>query len=120
MKITAPISFLVIFTCSLITSDAISEYFMPLRRNRHFKPDAVSAVQRARYRYSRFLAKPVETKSRIGNPGVGSVSVQAYRNDIEYYGEIQIGTPPQSLHIDFDTGSADFWFGSFTITLPFT
>ncbi|EGG03971.1 aspartic peptidase A1 [Melampsora larici-populina 98AG31] len=34
------------------------------------------------------------------------------KGDIEFYGSIQIGTPPLNFMIDFDTGSSDMWIKS--------
>ena len=48
-------------------------------------------------------------------PPVYGAAVQKLRDeisgnlDIMYYGPIQIGTPPQTLTVDVDTGSADLW-----------
>lgn len=34
------------------------------------------------------------------------------RLDVLYYGGLNIGTPPQVMNVDIDTGSADLWISS--------
>lgn len=40
------------------------------------------------------------------------MALRAAHVDVEYIGEMQVGTPPQNFYMDFDTGSADTWIPS--------
>jgi hypothetical protein len=44
--------------------------------------------------------------------GAGAVPVTDVGSDTEYYGPVQIGNPPQTFNLNFDTGSADIWLAS--------
>eukprot|EP00933_Yihiella_yeosuensis_P019642 TRINITY_DN15871_c1_g1_i1.p1 TRINITY_DN15871_c1_g1~~TRINITY_DN15871_c1_g1_i1.p1 ORF type:complete len:395 (-),score=91.07 TRINITY_DN15871_c1_g1_i1:299-1483(-) len=56
---------------------------------------------------SKRASKPLQL---LGD-AVPSVSI-ANEKDSEYYGEVEVGTPPQKFQVLYDTGSANFWVPS--------
>ncbi|KAI9806768.1 MAG: hypothetical protein M1825_006225 [Sarcosagium campestre] len=78
------------------------------------------AQKKHRFRgLGRFFGKKQEPphfilKKRAGPDGSGSSTVEAedQQNDLLYLSEVQIGTPPQTFNLNFDTGSADLWLWS--------
>ncbi|GAN03059.1 vacuolar protease A precursor [Mucor ambiguus] len=92
---------------------------IPLSKNDNYQPDIKRALAKVRAKYGKHIINPLHgvpgnATTDGGNTadGTGSVPVTDYQNDIEYYGIVKVGTPAQSLKIDFDTGSSDFWFAS--------
>ncbi|KAI1288831.1 secreted aspartic proteinase precursor [Xylaria venustula] len=46
---------------------------------------------------------------RLAARSSGSVQTTPEQHDVQYLTPVQIGTPPQTLNLDFDSGSSDLW-----------
>ncbi|KAJ5770001.1 uncharacterized protein N7511_002052 [Penicillium nucicola] len=54
----------------------------------------------------------VMQKKSVDSDQVGQVGADDVQNDAMYLAEVGIGSPAQTLSLDFDTGSADLWVWS--------
>jgi hypothetical protein len=57
-------------------------------------------------------------QKKVGDQ-TGDVPAEDVQNDAEYLAQVGIGTPAQTLNLDFDSGSSDLWVGSAPSCLDF-
>lgn len=77
---------------------------VPISYNANAKPNLQAAISRLNAKYGSASAKAAN------DDGAGSViTTPTNANDRAYITEVQIGSPGQTLKLDFDTGSSDLW-----------
>ncbi|KAI7778109.1 hypothetical protein LA080_002609 [Diaporthe eres] len=93
---------------------------VPVKRNTVSKKHPAMALAKVYAKYGREMPTRLKTIVRNHRAGIGmastkrsttegSVSTSPEQYDTEYLANIQIGTPAQTLPMDFDTGSSDLW-----------
>jgi hypothetical protein len=94
------------------TPDISSNFSVTQIRNPRYMRHGPIALAKAYHKYGAALPTDLATavaKLKTAKRATGSVAANPAEYDTEYLSPVQIGTPAQTLNLDFDTGSADLW-----------
>jgi aspergillopepsin I len=91
-------------------------FSVPVARNAAYKAHGPLALAKVYHKYGKTLPDDLaaavarfRSSQRKARRATGSVSNAPEQYDSEYISGVQIGTPAQTLPLDFDTGSSDLW-----------
>ena len=78
-------------------------FSVPVKPNPNYTPDGARALAHAYHKFG----KSGGSQSKRDTGSVGASPENSY--DSRYLAAVNIGTPAQTLQLDFDTGSSDLW-----------
>lgn len=100
------------FTQAAPTAEGPKDFTVTQVRNTHHVRNGAAALAKAYRKYGapvpEYLAAAVnQTYTKRATTGSAVTTPEEY--DTEYLTPVSIGTPAQTLNLDFDTGSSDLW-----------
>ncbi|KAI1641985.1 endothiapepsin [Daldinia loculata] len=101
-----------IATASPARPPKVGTFSVPQVKNPGFKPHGPAQLARAYLKYGVKLPdglSRIMADFKIFRRDSGSAKATPEQYDIQYLTPVSIGTPPQVLNLDFDSGSSDLW-----------
>ncbi|KAI0399215.1 aspartic peptidase domain-containing protein [Xylaria palmicola] len=89
-----------------------SEVLRTLRKYNLEIPSGLQEVVDKHHAKMAILAAPNDGNTASPDYGTGAVPAESKDGDLLWLAPVSIGTPPQELFVDLDTGSTDSWFFS--------